>query len=358
MTLADIAALRLHNQRLAHPDLKTPADVVRWFGAVQAQDFPGALYAIGLRMPSATEASVEQAIADKMIVRSWPMRGTIHFMPAEDARWMMRLLAPRYNVKAANNYRKAGLTPRIMAKAGKLLANRMSGGRLCTRQELYEVLGASGIKTGMQGTEQRGLHVIGHWAREGLICIAARRGKQHTFALLDEWLPAGRDLSGADALAEMAKRYFSSHGPATLKDFAWWSGLTLAEAKRGFQPVQHAFESAIVNDTEYWFSPITRLSRPNTKQVLLLPPYDEYTVAYADRSAAIDPSMLKAALSGLGANIVVDGRIAGTWQRKVEKNEVHIIARPLKSNTPTPRKALAAAADRYGMFLQRKVILG
>lgn len=145
---------------------------------------------------------------------------------------MMRLLAPRYNGKAANNYRKAGLTPRILARAGKVLANRMDGGKQCTRKELYKILNKAGIKTGMQGTEQRGLHVIGHWAREGLICIAARRARQHTFALLDEWLPPGRDLSGDAALAEIAKRYFSSHGPATLKDFAWWSGLTLAEANR------------------------------------------------------------------------------------------------------------------------------
>jgi hypothetical protein len=339
MTTADIAALRLQNQHLSHADLASPADVVRRFGAVQAQDFPDALYAIGLRMPSATDATVEHAISEKTIVRSWPMRGTIHFMPAEDARWMIRLLAPRYNGKAANNYRKAELTPRILAQAGKVLANRMSGGRQCTRQELYAVLNEAGIQTGMQGTEQRGLHVIGHWAREGLICIAARRGKQHTFALLDEWLPPGRDLSSDAAMAEIAKRYFSSHGPATLKDFAWWSGLSLTEAKRGFQPVQHDFERAIVDEAEYWFPPIERPPRSNTKQVFLLPPYDEYTIAYADRSAAIDPAKLSAVQSGLGANVTVDGRIAGTWQRKVEKDEVHIRIRLLNSNSAGFKKA-------------------
>jgi hypothetical protein len=285
------------------------------------------------------------------------MRGTIHFMPAEDARWMMRLLATRYHRKAAGNYRRAELTPRVLARAGRLLADRLSGGRQCTRQELYEALGAAGIKTGRWGTEQRGLHIIGHWAREGLICIAARRGKQHTFALLDEWLPDGKDLSGDAALAEMAARYFSSHGPATLKDFAWWSGLTLAEAKRAFQPVQQAFERAIVDDAEYWFPPVARIPRSGTKRVFLLPPFDEYTVGYADRSAAIDPSLLKAAMSGLGANVVVDGRIAGIWQRRVEKEEVHITTRPLKGGAAAPRKALADAADRYGRFLRRRAVL-
>lgn len=286
------------------------------------------------------------------------MRGTIHFMPAEDARWMMKLLARLYNGKAANNYRKAGLTPRILAQAGKVLADRMSEGKQCTRQELYDVLNEVGIKTDMQGTEQRGLHLIGHWAREGLICIAARRGKQHTFALLDEWLPPGRDLSGDAALAEIAKRYFSSHGPATLKDFAWWSGLTLTEARRGFQPVQHDFERAIVDNAEYWFPPIKRPPRSNTKQVFLLPPYDEYTVAYADRSAAIDPAMLSVAQSGIGANVIADGRIAGTWKRKVEKDQVHISVRLLNSNSATLRKALAAAAGRYGKFLRLKTVFG
>ena len=242
MPITDIATLRLHNQRLSHTDLTTPADVVRWFGAIQAQDLPGALYAIGLRMPSATEAMVEQAIADKSIVRSWPMRGTIHFMPAEDARWMIKLLAHHLDAKVANNYRKAGLGADVLLRAGEILTKELQGGAQLTRSELYAALNATGIKTGAQGGEQRGMHIIVHWARAGLICITPRHAKQQTFALLDEWIPSGRDLTGDGALAELAMRYFMSHGPATVNDFAWWSGLSMTEARRGLQQVAHNFE--------------------------------------------------------------------------------------------------------------------
>src|SRR5262245_19320721 len=234
----DIAALRLRGQRISRPDGRAPADVVRWFGAVQSQDLPASLWAVGLRMDKAvTEADVERAIADKSVIRSWPMRGTIHLMPAADARWMVRLLAPRLDPKVAGNYRRAGMSPEIIAQAGDVIARTLTG-KQCTRAEVYAALNAAGIPTAGSGGEQRGMHLLVHWARHGLICITPRRGKQQTYALMDEWIPGGTDLSGEEALAEVARRYFRSHGPATIKDFAWWAGVTLTEARRAAEAVK------------------------------------------------------------------------------------------------------------------------
>jgi 3-methyladenine DNA glycosylase Tag len=247
MKIVDIVAARLANQRLARPDFLHPADVVRWFGAMQAQDLRGALYAISLRMvPTMTESQVEQAIEERAIVRSWPMRGTLHLMAAEDARWMVNLLGPRLDAKAAGNYRRSGLSADVLSRAGGILSQELHGGNVRTRPELYAALAVAGVATGMQNGEQRGSHILGYWARHGLIFVAARRGKQQTFALLDEWLPPGQDLAGDAALAELARRYFTSHGPATIKDFMWWSGLTSGEATRGLQQNQSAFEQATV----------------------------------------------------------------------------------------------------------------
>src|SRR5262249_14704835 len=166
------------SQRLSRREGGTPADVVRWLGAVQSQDLPASLWAVGLRMANAvTEVDVERAIADKSVIRSWPMRGTIHLMPAQDARWMVRLLAPPLDPKVPANYRRAGLSAEVISRAGDVIAKTLAG-KQCTRAEVYAALNAAGIPTSGQNAEQRGLHLLVHWARHGLICITPRRGKQ------------------------------------------------------------------------------------------------------------------------------------------------------------------------------------
>jgi hypothetical protein len=206
--ISDITLLRLQNQQLLSHSFKCPTDVVRWFGAFQSQDLASSLYAIGLRTPGSTEPLVERGLSDKTIVRTWPMRRTIHCMPAEDARWMVRLLAPRQNARMASYYRKAGITHGDLERAGKVIHSALAGGKQLTRSELYRELNAAGIATSASAGAMRGLHILVHCAQAGLTCMASRSGKQQTFALLDEWAPPGRDLSGREALAELAKRHW------------------------------------------------------------------------------------------------------------------------------------------------------
>src|SRR5499425_503893 len=222
MTGLDIARQRLYNQHIAGARFDNPGDVVGWLGAVQAQDYLSSLWAVGLRMKNATEKDVEKAIADKTLVRTWPMRGTLHFVAAADVRWMLELLTPRI---VANNVqrllRQFGLDEAAFARSKDLVARALQGGKRLTRNATYEVLEAEGVST----AGQRGLHILWRLAQDGVICLGSREGKQQTFALLDEWAPKAKRMGRDESLAELAKRYFTSRGPATLQDFTWWSGL-------------------------------------------------------------------------------------------------------------------------------------
>ncbi len=355
MEISRIAWLRLRNQRLLSRSFKRPIDVVRWFGALQSQDLASSLYAIGLRMQCATDALVEQALVDKTIVRTWAMRRTIHCIPAMDARWMVRLLAPRQNARMASYYRKAGITHYDLERAGKVIHSALAGGKRLIRSELYGELNAAGIATSPSAGSMRGLHIVVHCAQAGLICLASRIGKQQTFALLEEWAPAGRDLSGREALAELAKRYFHSHGPATVRDFAWWAGLTVAEARQGLRSASDFLEPLTAEGVEYWLARGVRTGTESPEgSVFLLPPFDEYTVAYADRSAAADVAMLPQLNHGISANIIVNGRVAGTWKRTLSSKTVVITCNLLRRLTSGEQGNLNEAAQEYGRFIRRR----
>jgi hypothetical protein len=353
MTNLDIARQRLHNQRLARPTLETAAEVVAWLGAVQAQDYLGALWAVGLRMRNATESAVEQAIANKTIVRTWPMRGTIHFVPPADARWMLALLAPRVIARSARLHQQFDLDERTFARSKELLAGALQGGKQLARPEIYQVLEQGNISTGAN----RGLHILGRLAQEGLICFGARKGRQATFALLDEWAPAARRLQGDEALAELARRYFTSHGPATVQDFAWWSGLAMAEANAALDMARSTLVEERSDGRRYWLSAATPPASTASPSAYLLPPYDEYTVAYKDRSAVLDPAYTRQASYGIGPTVVVGGQIAGSWKRTLKKGEVIITPELFVPLDEAGASATAEAAHRYGEFLGLAVCL-
>lgn len=284
---------------------------VRWFGAVQAQDYLGSLWAVGLRTRAATQAQVEQAIADRAIVRTWPLRGTLHFVAAEDVRWMLELLTGRILARNARRLKQEfGIDSALIARSRKALESALRGGNCLSRAELYRRLNGAGIAT----DGSRGLHLLWWHAHEGLICVGPRAGKQQTFVLLNEWLPPARKLSREEALAELARRYFMSHGPATLQDFAWWSGLAPADAMASLEMIKTELLATTAEQRTYWYAP-TASGRRQSRSCHLLPAFDEYTVAYNDRSAALSDEDASRPESGHGIfypTIVIDGQIAGT----------------------------------------------
>jgi hypothetical protein len=347
----------MRQQRIGHNPFASPAAAVRWFGALQAQDYLGSLWAIGLRTRRATEASVEQAIADRSIVRTWPLRGTLHFVATEDVRWILNLCAPRTLVRNARRLEQQhGIDSRLIARSRKVLTDALRGGNCVSRPDLYRLLERARIETG--GT--RGLHLLWWHAHEGLICLGPRAGKQQTFVLMDEWLPATPPRSREESLAELARRYFTSHGPATVRDFAWWSGLTAADADAAREMVAGELAAVTVGKQTYWQAAGTAAARAKSA-CHLLPAYDEYTVAYQDRGAVLSSEVAARADSGHGIfypAIVIDGQIAGTWSRQLQNSSVAITCRPFARIDRGQLPALAAAARRYAQFLGLELAQG
>jgi hypothetical protein len=351
MTPQDIAQSRLYHQQIARAKFKAPGQVVSWLGALQAQDYPGAKWSIGLRLPHATDADIEQAVAAKTIVRTWPMRGTLHFVAPEDIRWLLALLTPRIIAQAAGRYRQLELDEAVFARSKELFAKALQGGQQLTRDEMHQLLERANISTG----GQRGYHILCRAAQDGLICFGAPSGKQQTFTLLDEWAPQTKNLERDQALAELAKRYFTSHGPAGLPDFAGWSGLTVTEARAGLEMVKSHLSQETVNGQTYWMSPDRPVIRLNSPAIYLLPGFDEFMLGYKDRTAALEPIYSPKITPGnngmFSPTLVIDGRVAGTWKRKFKKDTVVITLSPFTSLSEADRQAVSVAAERYGRFV-------
>jgi hypothetical protein len=354
----DIARSRLASQRI-QPDSTagSPEDVLTSLGAIQAQDYLAALWAIGLRCgESTTKALVEEAIAERRISRTWLMRGTLHFASSRDIHWMLRLFAPRLLRTAIARDRHLGLGDDAIAKAEALFAKALKREGQLTRDEMYEVL----ERGGMEVSGLLGYHMLYRAAWDGVICFGAHQGKQQTFELLEDRIAHRRDLSNDQALAELATRYFTSHGPATVKDYVWWSGLKVSDAKAGIE-ASPGLASETADGKTYFMAKSSRRDR-SERDVHLLPAFDEYLVGYADRSAMLGDAdtqrMLKSGKivfahgNGIFLPVVVaDGEVVGTWRRKNEKDRVVVAIRPFGKLDDGRREGAREAAGRFGEFL-------
>lgn len=342
-----IARHRLRNQGLSSGLPGGPAGVVSAMGAMQAQDYSAALWAIGLRSPGATEHDVEQAVAERKIVRTWPMRGTLHFVAAADVRWMLRLLTPRVIAGTARRTRELELDASAFARCRKVFVRVLRGGAVVTREAMMEQLENVGIST--EGG--RGYHILLRLSQEGLICFGPRQGKTHTFVLLDEWVLQSRTLDRDEALAELARRYFASHGLATLQDFVWWSGLTVTDANEGIARARLA--SLTASGVDYWGS--EGISVADAGPGHLLPAFDEYLLGYKDRSAvleAIHAGKVNPGNNGVFMHtVLIQGRVRATWKRIVRKNSVAITVQPFTPLRKSDWQALQSVAQRYAEFL-------
>ena len=347
----NIAHLRLANQHIIDHSFAQAEEVVAWLGAMQGQDYSGTLWSIGLRMKDVTEPIVEQALADRRIVRTWPMRGTLHFVAAQDVRWLLHLLTPRMIAQSAGRYRQLALDEATFAASQGVFINVLQGGKQLTREDLYQQLEQAKIAT----AGQRGYHLLGRAAQDGLICFGAPSGKQQTFTLLDEWIPPTKPLLREEALAELARRYFTSHGPATLADLMRWAGITTAEAKMGLVAVEKELIHEALDGLVYWMAPNIIDTPLNPTDLYLLPGFDEYILGYGKRDAVLDPAYAQAICPGgngvFSPTIVLNGRVVGTWKRVLKKDKVLITPTPFQPLTDAERETLAAAAERYAVFL-------
>ena len=353
MPALDICGQRLANQHLTRQTLEKASDVVRLLGAVQAQDYSAAKWAIAQRTRGATDTNVEKEFNDGEILRTHVLRPTWHFVAPEDIRWMLALTAPRVKATLAFYDRKLELDTTVLRRSRTALTKALRGGKHLTRTELARALTNAGIRA--DGT-QRLAHLMMHAELEGHICSGARRGKQFTYALLEERVPRAKELEHDAALSALAKRYFVTRGPATADDFAWWSGLTRAEAKRGAESAEAGLDHAIVDGRKYWFLRSTRAPRPRSPFAHLLPNYDEYFIGLRDRGAM--QTKLKATgftgrLDGLSGHIItIDGQAVGRWIRTFKGKSAVVVLKPLTRLSEVEQRAIARQVARFEKFLE------
>jgi hypothetical protein len=351
----NIALQRLYNQRIEGQKFQTAAEVVGWLGAVQAQEYLHARWALGLRMEKATEAAVEQAFNDGAILRTHVMRPTWHFVTPADIRWILELTAPRVHTVSGTMYRQLELDDKLLARSCEVIVRSLEGGKHLTRVELGAALTASGIDT---SNGMRLGYIMSYAELERIVCSGARRGKQHTYALIDERAPQARRLARDEALAELTLRFFTSHGPARIKDFAWWSGLTVADVKAGLAMLGTQLAREEFDGQEYWFSPSLSEAKPSPRRGYLLPPYDEYGIAYKDHHATLPPDFVEQVKNGVyGGMTLIDLKMVGYWRRTISKKATAIESGPFRPFSADDHAAMADAAQRYSAFLEMPVTI-
>jgi len=341
---------RLRNHKLSSPTFTRPADVVRWFGAVQAQDYHGAKWALALRMRKATNAAVEEAFNRGEILRTHLLRPTWHFVTPDDLRWLLHLTAPRVNARCGSAYRKYELDAALFKRSNRVVANALKDGKHATRAELTAALNRARIEA---DDTVRLAHILLRAELDAVVCSGPRRGNQFTYALLEERVAAGKPLSHDDALAELTRRYFTSHGPATLADFVWWSGLATNDAGRGIALLDREIEEVQIGETIYWRSDSKPSRRPlDSAASHLLPAYDEYTVAYKNRQPVFDNDSRIEGWDALGPVVLINGRIVGTWKATPGKHAVNIAVNSARALNKQEKANINKAAERYASFLE------
>ena len=343
--MSDLLAQRLRNQHLASPQLTDPAAVVRRLAAVQAQDYPAATWGVGQRLTNGGVDAVERAFADGRIVRTHILRPTWHFVTPEDIKWMLALTAPRVLLAIGYNCRRLGLDDALLKRTNRMIARALGNGRFLTREEI----GAALRQRTIAAEGLRLIHILARAELDGVICSGPRRGRQFTYALLDARAPRALTLARDEALAELTRRYFTSRGPATLRDFTWWSGLTMSDARRGVEIVGRELVESEWRGVRCWSAGGPARLRPSA---YLLPIYDEYLIAYADRSDALGRLRQASRTNPIFYwPVIVDGRVAGGWRRKLSSERVVVSITPSRRLSAAERRRIEAAAGRYASFV-------
>jgi hypothetical protein len=314
----ELSLLRMAAQRLVGPRLPTPAEAVGWLTAVQAQDLPGALTSVALRTSGGGRAAVESALDAGEVVRSWPMRGTLHLVAASDLRWMLELLGPRVIAGAAARRAALELTDADVERARELSVAVLQGGHRLSRAELLTVICDGGVST----AGQRGYHLLWYLSQTGTLCLGPTRDGEQLYVLFDEWLPAARPLEREQALGELALRFFRSHGPATVKDLVRWAGVLVRDVTAGLAIAAPELERLVVDGSDHWMDPATpgRLAaaRAEARGVHLLPGFDELVLGYADRSCTVPAEFAGRIVPGnngmFRATAVCGGRVVAVWR--------------------------------------------
>lgn len=354
MTFTEIIRHRFVNQQIGKGQFGSAKELVTWMGAMQAQDLNMVKWAIGLRLASATEKSVEDAIDRGEIIRTHVLRPTWHIIPADDLHWMLKLTAPYIRSSMNTRHRQLEITPEIIKKCYRVIRKRLSGKACVTREELVNGFENAGIIN----KDNRAAHLLMLAELDGIICSGPLVNNSHTYTLIEKRVPAGRQLDRPDSLTELAYRYFASHGPATLDDFTWWSGLPLRDTRSALEGVKQNLESITIDSKVYWFQSSGNDFAAADDQAFLLPAYDEFIISYKDKKAILtDENHLRTVASNgfFRPIIIANEMVIGVWKRTIIKDKVTVEPKYFK---PVPKKNLLRISEKfmdYGNFLEKEI---
>ena len=356
MTTKDITYLRLINQQIAAQKFKTANKLVDFMGALQAQDYNMSKLAIGIRLPGATEKTIEQSINKGEIIRTHALRATWHFVVAEDLRWMLNLSADKIKKQLRTRHKQLELTEKDFSKSFRIISNMMKGGKHIAREEIVLRL----KKEKFNITENRASFILLQAELEGIICKGMIADNNHAYTLMDTWVPPHKEWTREQATAKLALKYFSSHGPATVQDFVWWSGLTVTEAKTALHNIKQKLTSISVASHTYWLSRQTHLPSNHADAVYLLPAFDEFIIGYTDRTAALASQHVKRVVSSNGIFwpvVVVNGQVTGTWKRSFTTGKMTIKMDYFNPHNKTIKKQVEQRAKELENFAGKQILL-
>ena len=347
---AAIAHARLLQQQISATQHSSIPALVEYMGALQSQDYGMSAWAIGLRLPGSTLADVEAALDEGSIIRTHVLRPTWHIISAKDIYWMLAISAEKIKALMKPMDRQLELNDKIYSKSNKIIEKALSGGEQLTRDALALALQHARINT----AENRMAHLLMRAELDALICSGKRSGNTRTYALLSERVPQKKSISREEALAMLAKRYFCSHGPATVQDFSWWSGLNLTAATAAIALVKDELAGAKLANQQYWFSAALTLSPTRSKSTYLLPAFDEFIVGYRDRTASLPAQHQRTVITVNGIfypTLLVNGQVAGTWKRTIEKGQLVVETSPFKNAGSLPA-GIKKQVKRLQQFLE------
>ena len=338
---------------IAKPELKTVSEVVSRMGAIQAQDYLMSKWAVGVRLSDPALEKVESSINNGEIVRVHVLRPTWHLISSTDIHWMMMLTAQKVKSSFKARYKELELTESVISKTQAIIVRKLSNRSYLTREELAEEFTKSEIRT----DANRLSHILFCAELDGLVCSGPIKENKITYALLHEWAPKKTELTKDEALAELARRYFTSRCPATLEDFAWWSNLSVTDSRKALDFVKSGFYSETIGSSTYWFPDSFNYKAEDNEKVFLLPAYDEFLISYKDRSSSLASVYNKKTVSDNGIFypvIVVNGLVAGVWKRTVQKNKVILQTNFFQPPDKMTKMIADKRAELFAKFLNKE----
>ena len=354
MNFKDISRVRLFTQQIAEPKFNNAKDIVSWMGAMQAQDLNMAKLAVGIRLPNSTDKLIETAINNGEILRTHLLRPTWHFVSPDDIYWMLDLTAPQIKAVTKSRDKNLELNEIIYRKSNSIIEKALADGRHLTRDELVAKLEKANIIT----DNNRASHLMLRAELDGIICSGKIKNKKQTYALLSDRVPKTKILKRDEALAQLALKYFTSHCPATLQDFGWWSGLSITDSKHALEMVKSNFVSETIGRQTYWFTDAFSFPRLEKDSAYLVPAYDEFIISYRDRTASLPFENHKKAVSNNGIFrpiIVINGQVSGLWRRTTKKEEVIVETEFFRVHKKSEKELINNAVEKIEKFLSKKL---